>query len=586
MKTLLNFLSSFVAALCALAAFFVFLPIAVILIFFAAAASESEIAPERESTCLVVNLSDQVADSCVPADLPARLVGEKGAISLRSLCARILRAGAEGKIKTLLLCGSLEDSYEPLSYAQVSELRAALEGFKKRGGSVEAHLENPSTRDYYLASCASKISLNPMSELELKGIGGGAVFFGNALKKYGVDATVVKVGKLKSFGEMFTASEMSAPVRENCMEYLGSVWSGVVSAISKSRKIPEKTIRAAADTKALLSAKEALDLKLVDSLEYRDELVGRMKKIHGENSAGTFSQTSVLRYPEKSGAGAKYVAVVYMNGDILEASRSRSDSEISASAFCPLIRDLRADPDCAAAVVRLNSGGGSAYASELIRRELELFAREKPLVASIGSCAASGAYWIATASREIYAEPASLTGSIGVFSLLFSAKKMAGDFGITFDAVKTSPMADIGAISRAPTKEEIARLQKLTDDTYEKFVSLVCASRKMPREKVEPLADGRVFSGSRAKELGLVDAEGSLADAVSRARVLSGAKIARAEEFPKREILSDFIDAVAPLAGGDFAKSKTLKPIFEAARAAGNLKAGAYARAPFDFEIK
>lgn len=443
------------------------------------------------------------------------------------------------------------------SYAQIAEIRAALENYKKSKKEIVAYLENPSMRDYFLASAATKVVVNPFSELEFNGLGGNSIFFGRALKKYGVDVKIVKVGALKSFGEMFTSDKMSPLVRENSQALLDSVWNSVVAKISKSRNIPVEKLLDIAEKSAVVSAQDAKALGLADSLMYQDEVIAYMKSQVGDSGA-SFRQTSIISYMPESDFYADTVEVVYMDGEITDSYHGAN--VIDSSRYPQNLRMLRELDHVKAVVLRINSGGGSAYVSEVIRREVELLAKKKPVVVSIGGVAASGAYWISTAANKIFADSESITGSIGVFSVMLSAQKFADGFGVTFDGVKTSPMADIGTIARAPSQAEIERVQKLTDKVYEKFIGLVSKSRRIPLEDVKKFADGSIYSGRQALSMKLVDAIGGLDAAIREA-----AKMAKITEFdisesPEINPVKDFIDS---LSAGDapFAKIRALKPL-------------------------
>lgn len=585
LRAIVSFFSNFTATLLALFVFFFILPIALLVaIGVSSTQNIDDASASSDFSTLVINLSDPIEESSKAQNSFVDYVNGETILTPRSICARINKASGDSSNKAIFICGSFEGLVSALSYAQISELRKALESYVKSGKSVIAYLENPSMRDYYLVSCATKIYLNPFGSLDFKGLGGNSVFFGNALEKYGIDATVVKVGKLKSFGEMFTSDKMSEPVRENYTQLLNSIWGTIVEKISKSRKVSVDKLKSIASEKAMLTSKESLEFKLVDKLAYKDEVIAEMQKLVGKQKF-TFAQASIIDYPEDVIVNPpSKIAVIYMNGDIVETA-TRPDA-IDSTTYCKLIRSIRNSTEYSGAVVRINSGGGSAYASELIRRELELLAKKMPVVISIGGATASGGYWIATAGKEIVADAESITGSIGVFALMFSAQKFAGDFGITFDCVKTAPMADIGTISRSPSTLEIERMQKHIDDVYEKFVELVAKSRKLPREKVLTFADGRVFSGAMAKELKLVDSIGGLEYAIDRVKKLGAMKNSAIDELPKRDAFVEFVEKLAPVVGGEFAKSKFIKSIIETAEKTKELKSGAYARVPFDFQIK
>jgi signal peptide peptidase sppA, 67K type len=586
MKYILSFFSSLTANLLSLFVFFFVIPIIGIVVIVGMVNSQlnDPFAEKSNNAAVVINLADPVTDSASVNDLFSNIVNNGSSISIYSLCSKIAAAAKDKSNRKIFITGSFENSAVLPSYAQIAEIRAALENYKKSKKEIVAYLENPSMRDYFLASAATKVVVNPFSELEFNGLGGNSIFFGRALKKYGVDVKIVKVGALKSFGEMFTSDKMSPLVRENSQALLDSVWNSVVAKISKSRNIPVEKLLDIAEKSAVVSAQDAKALGLADSLMYQDEVIAYMKSQVG-NSGASFRQTSIISYMPESDFYADTVEVVYMDGEITDSYHGAN--VIDSSRYPQNLRMLRELDHVKAVVLRINSGGGSAYVSEVIRREVELLAKKKPVVVSIGGVAASGAYWISTAANKIFADSESITGSIGVFSVMLSAQKFADGFGVTFDGVKTSPMADIGTIARAPSQAEIERVQKLTDKVYEKFIGLVSKSRRIPLEDVKKFADGSIYSGRQALSMKLVDAIGGLDAAIREA-----AKMAKITEFdisesPEINPVKDFIDS---LSAGDapFAKIRALKPIIKAKKTVDAIssKPQVYARSPFDFVIE
>ena len=586
MKYILSFFSSLTANLLSLFVFFFVIPVIGIVVIVGMVNSQlnDPFAEKSNNAAVVINLADPVTDSASVNDLFSNIVNNGSSISIYSLCSKIAAAAKDKSNRKIFITGSFENSAVLPSYAQIAEIRAALENYKKSKKEIVAYLENPSMRDYFLASAATKVVVNPFSELEFNGLGGNSIFFGRALKKYGVDVKIVKVGALKSFGEMFTSDKMSPLVRENSQALLDSVWNSVVAKISKSRNIPVEKLLDIAEKSAVVSAQDAKALGLADSLMYQDEVIAYMKSQVGDSGA-SFRQTSIISYMPESDFYADTVEVVYMDGEITDSYHGAN--VIDSSRYPQNLRMLRELDHVKAVVLRINSGGGSAYVSEVIRREVELLAKKKPVVVSIGGVAASGAYWISTAANKIFADSESITGSIGVFSVMLSAQKFADGFGVTFDGVKTSPMADIGTIARAPSQAEIERVQKLTDKVYEKFIGLVSKSRRIPLEDVKKFADGSIYSGRQALSMKLVDAIGGLDAAIREA-----AKMAKITEFdisesPEINPVKDFIDS---LSAGDapFAKIRALKPIIKAKKTVDAIssKPQVYARSPFDFVIE
>ena len=469
---MLNFISRVLANLVSLAIFFVVIPalailvvVAVLIVGLSGDQGQKMITPK--DGVLVYDMSRGISEFKNSSDGLARLFSSSRAMSTYDLCMRLATAAKNKNIKAVLIYGSFDSASDYPSSAQVAELRNALLEYRQSGGKVTAYLENPSQLDYYLASCADNIIMNPFGEFTFRGLSLQMPFVGDAMKKYGVDVQVIKAGAHKSFGEMFTSAKMSDFDKTRMRAVIDSLWTNILAEISASRKIPTGTLERIVDTDAVFSARKAKELKLVDSLMYYDEVVEKMRKDYGEDGE-SFPQIPVARLSEVRAPSADEIAVVYMRSEIVESGKV---SEFTSSeVYVPLLRSLRTDDFVKAVVLRIDSGGGSAYASEAIRREVELLAKKKPVIASFGGVAASGAYWIATAANKIIATPQTITGSIGVFSLAFSGQKFAGDWGVTFDGVKTSKFSDIGTLTRPMTEPEIAKMKVMVDDIYDAFI--------------------------------------------------------------------------------------------------------------------
>lgn len=319
MKYIISFFGNLAANLLSLAVFFLIVPAFAVAAIFAFLLAQFGLAPSGtpDNAAIVLNLSDAVCEFAPPTDALSNLKRGGAASSVLSICSKIEAAARDDSNKLVFISGSFDCAAEDVSYAQIAELRAALHKYAESGKEVVAYLENPSTRDYFLASAATTVFLNPFSELEFKGLGGNAAFFGNALKKYGVEVEVVKVGALKSFGEMFTSDKMSEPVRENYAGLLDSVWNSVLESVAKSRKISAAALAGVAEKKAVLSAADALAARLVDRLAYRDEVIDYISEKVGADGV-SFAQISVADYefPECGPDCVGVVAVVYLNGEI------------------------------------------------------------------------------------------------------------------------------------------------------------------------------------------------------------------------------------------------------------------------------
>jgi protease-4 len=377
---------------------------------------------------------------------------------------------------------------------------------------------------------------------------------------------VTRVGKYKSAVEPFTRTSMSPESRDQLQKLLDDVWGGVLTDIAPSRGIAVDEIQATVDAEGLIRPEKAKAAKFIDRIAYRDEIYDELKAKTGRaGSKQAFKQITLADYariskdiadaPAKaaddggSSSGKGRVAVVYAEGEIVDGEGD--DGDVGGSRFSRELRKLRQDDDVKAVVLRINSPGGSASASETIQREVRLMKKVKPVVVSMGSYAASGGYWIAAYGDRIFAEPTTITGSIGVFGVQFDVKKLSGDFGLTFDTVKTGKFADVISITRPKTEEELAVFQRMVDWIYGEFVGKVAEARELKREVVEEIAQGRVWSGSEAKKLGLVDELGGLDAAIGYAA--AQAKLGpnyRLVEYPRPkelfEAVQDFIEKLAP----------------------------------------
>lgn len=457
---------------------------------------------------LVIDLSTPVIEGATNAQDFSQIFSGGIKIGLYDFVKAINRAKSDSQISSILIKGKFEGA----TLEHIWEFSNALKDFKKEK-PVYAYLENPTLAEYCLASCASEIYLNPMSEFEFKGIALGGIYIGNALKKYGIDAQVMKAGKYKSFGEMFTSDKMSPEAKENLTQIADAIWQNILSDISENRKIPVEALKKIANETPLMDAKTAKEKGFFDEVSYKDALILHFceDKDSYDSQINSFKQVSMYQYASQKKPlqmmnflrHKNVIAVVYMDGTIMD--EGTSSQGISSELYCSLLEDLKRTKEVKGVILRINSGGGSAYASEQIRRSVETLALEKPVFASVGDTAASGAYWIATACHKIFAGKNAITGSIGVFGLNFSAQKLANDFGITFDSVKTEKFADMQSLSHSLSQEEIDILQTSVDRVYDKFLTLVSESRKIDRKELETLAEGKIFTASQAQNVRLID---------------------------------------------------------------------------------
>ena len=390
--------------------------------------------------------------------------------------------------------------------------------------------------DYYLASVARAVIMNPFGSMEYKGLALQSVYLGGAMKKYGIGVALVKSGEFKSAGEMFTSDKMPESQKAHLSKVLQSLWSGCQSQISVSRGIPEAALSKIAREEAIFSAYDAKKIGFVDELMYADTLIEMLKTTYGEKG-NTFKNLSIRDYSVPVNYNTAKIAVVALEGEICEDSVS--SGRMSAKKIAGILRRIRADNSVKAVVLRIDSPGGSAYASEVIRREVEALSQKAKVVASFGSTAASGAYWISTAAHKICADASTITGSIGVFSVGFDIEKIAAEHGVKFDGVKTDPMADFMSALRAADDRDLAKMKDLCDDVYERFVMLVCKSRKMDIKDVEKIADGKIYTGAQALEIGLCDSIGGVESAINEAAKLAKIGGYKVVQYPKYNPISE-----------------------------------------------
>ena len=519
------------------------------LIFLVIATASKDTEPQvKDKSVLVFDLSQSITDSR-PSSSAREIVSgalsgdEADTITLRTVLDAIDYATQHPKIIALYLHGSSGNSAS--GFATLKEVRKALTRFKATGKKIYAYDVDWREREYYLASVANTIAVNPIGQLEINGLSSESMFYAGALQKFGVGVQVTRVGKYKSAVEPFLMTKRSPANREQTAKLLGDLWSEFLTTTSKDRKMTVQQVQKIADSRGTLTPEEAQKQGLADKVAYADEISAELKTLTGEDEENkSFRQVTLKTYAKiaedrpKKGNAKRQVAVVYADGEIVNGQGATG--QVGGDRLARQLRDLRLDNDIKAVVLRVNSPGGSATASEIIQRELLLTRKVKPVVVSMGNVAASGGYWISTYADRIFAEPNTITGSIGVFGLQPNIQKLANQNGLTWDVVKTGRFADSQTISRPKTPEELEQVQRSVNKIYEQFLTKVSDSRKLQRSKVAEIAQGRVWSGSEAKSLGLVDELGGLEDAVKEAA--NRAKLGddwQLEEYPKTSTLEE-----------------------------------------------
>lgn len=442
-------------------------------------------------------------------------------------------AAKDAKIKGLYI--KLAPS--PNSFATLQQIRAGILNFKKSGKFVYAYGESISQGALYVASAADSIFVNPAGDVELKGLVSNLTFFKNTLAKLEVEPEIFYAGKFKSATEPFRADKMSEPNRVQMAAIQSDIWSELIAALATHAKADTAGINSLAQTGAIQFPQDAMDHKLIEGVRYWDEVESMMKKKLNVKEEKDISFANLNEYAKNvKGSDAKddRIAVIFAEGQIKDGT-STSDYEITDQDMAKTIRSVRNNDKIKAVVLRINSPGGSARASEIILRELQLLHQKKPIVVSMGDVAASGGYYIACAADSIFAMPTTITGSIGVFSMMFNTEKLlTNKLGITFDQVKNAPYADFPNATRKMNVTEAAMMQRGVDSIYALFKRRVANGRKMTEENVDSIAQGRVWTGTAAQRIGLVDGLGDLERAVKSAAAIAKIKDFEVRTYPER----------------------------------------------------
>ncbi|NUZ04160.1 signal peptide peptidase SppA [Piscinibacter koreensis] len=519
-----------------------------------------------DRTALVLDLEGPISEQTIgnvrSTALDQLRGGRVKSVRLRDVLEVLDRAAADPKIARVVL---LLDEMQGTGLASLHEIGAAIDRFKSTGKQVVAWGSGYDQRQYYLAARANEVYMHPMGALRLEGYGRHRNYYRDALDKLGISVNLLRVGTYKNAAEPFVASQPSPESLEADAALYGSMWTIYTADVERARRLPAGAIARSIEEapERLMSAggdqgRAALADKLVDGLKTRDELGALMRERGAADAQGkTFAQVSFESYLAriKPAVGGDAVGVVVAEGDIVDGSAPAGT--IGGLSTSALIRQARDDRSIKALVLRVNSPGGSVFGSELVRRELELTRRAgKPVVVSMGDVAASGGYWISTASDEVIADPGTITGSIGVFALLPTAERAFDRLGIQRAGVTTTWLRDAGD-PRLPLDPRYAALVQTTiDHVYAEFVGKVAAARKSTPAAIDTVAQGRVWTGAQAKERGLVDRLGGLSDALraaaQRAKLPADARVTWIEREPGKlaRALSLLNGGIAELVGG------------------------------------
>jgi protease-4 len=554
----------------------------------AVVSSSSETVEIKDNTILHINLNIPIVERSASTPLDNLDIGPfKGekSIGLNDILKSIKNAKDDDHIKGIYL----DVSYLMTGFATIEEIRDALIDFKKSKKFIYAYSEVYTQSAYYLASVADNVYLNPQGILELKGFSSEITFFKGALDKLGIEAQIIKVGTFKSAVEPFILEKMSDANRMQTTSLLGSLYNHFTSAIAKSRNIPQDSIVSIANNLLSRSPEDAVKLKLIDGLKYKDEVLNELKSKTGIDKKDNLITVGISDYAKsiKSSSSAKdKIAIIYANGEI--NGGEGDENSIGSEGISKALRKARLDEKVKAVVLRVNSPGGSSLASDVIWREVLLTKKAKPVIVSMGDYAASGGYYISCAADSIFAEPNTITGSIGVFAIIPNMKGFLNDkLGVTFDGVKTGQFADLGNVTRPLTVPEKMILQKEVNRTYADFTKRVAEGRKISQQYVDSIGQGRVWTGEQAIKLKLVDRIGHLEDAVKSAARKAKLDDYKLVNYP--EIKQGFFGLLDN--SGDKIKTYMVKqelgvsyPYYQKIKEVANMK-GLQARMPFYMEI-
>ena len=547
----------------------------------------------EENSVYTMNLSGILNERTASNPL-AELTGQiSDNLGLDEMLAAIRKAKENEDIKGIYIEAGAFNSDTP---ASAHAIREALLDFKKSGKWIIAYGDSYTQTTYYICSAADKVYLNPEGMVDWHGLGGESYYIKDLLAKFGVKFQAVKVGKYKSAVEMMTADQMSDYDREQTEAYLNGIWKVMLNDVSKSRKVSVDSLNVYADQMITFAEqKELVNKKMVDKLLYSDEVKGEIKKLLKIDEKEEIKQltTSEMRDVKSMKQEGDEVAVYYAYGEIVDSetgSMTETEHNIVANTVCKDLEKLMKDDDVKAVVLRVNSPGGSAYASEQIWRAVTNLKAKKPVVVSMGGYAASGGYYISCNANYIYTEPTTLTGSIGIFGMFPDVSQLLTQkLGVKFSEVKTNKHSAFGAMSRPLNAEETALLEQYIDRGYKLFRKRVADGRKLSVEQVEEIAQGRVWLGNDALPIKLVDAVGSLDDAVKKAAELAKLKEYRTTSYPEEEDwLSDLFNSVTKKSYLDEEMQAALGEYYEPLRFVKNLNSQStiQARLPYIINIK
>lgn len=488
----------------------------------------------KDNSILYIDLTDAFHELGENNTLALFTGGSAQSAGLHDLLQSISAAAKDDKIKGIYL----KTGGSPNGQATAQQIREALKGFKKSGKFIYAYGDFIPQADYYIASVADSVFINPLGSVELKGLASNLVFFKGALDKLNVQPEIFYCGQFKSATEPFRMEKMSEPNRKQIAALQSDMWQEMLQAVSEHTHADTAVINGWVREGLVQTASDALRFKLADGTRYKDEVETLLKSKTGKGEKDKLSFVTISDYAGtvSQAAGENQIAVLVGEGEIVDGEKSGSSQQIASETFIKEIRKIRDEDKIKAVVLRVNSPGGSALASEVILRELQLLKKKKPLVVSMGDLAASGGYYIACQADSIFALPNTITGSIGVFGMMFNTQAFFNQkLGVTFDGEKNAPYADFPNMNRPMTEQEKKFIQNGVDTIYMTFKSRVAAGRKMEVAYVDSIGQGRVWTGKAGLKNGLVDALGGLDRALGSAAALAKLKDYKTVMYPAPE---------------------------------------------------
>jgi protease IV len=549
-----NYLSSLLATLTGLIIMTVLAFI--ILMGIISASTSKETVEVGENSLLVAKFNAQIMDRTNEDPFALLFSGNfmyDETMGLNQILANLEKAKTDEKIEGIFMNLGVVSA----GVATLEEIREAMLDFKESGKFIYAYADAYTQKSYYLASVADSVFMTPEGMFLFKGMSAQVMFYRKALEKVGVEMQVVRHGSYKGAVEPFLRDDLSDENREQIEAYVGALWGKIVEDISESRGIPVDKLNQIADDLESIESEKLVETGMIDGLIYYDEMLSLMKQRLGVDEEDDLESVSLKNYmdvPEKKKKeySRDKVAVIYAMGMVVDGNAG--EGYISSERISKALRKARKDKSVKAIVFRINSGGGSGSASDVIHREVMLAAQEKTLVVSMGDMAASGGYFIAAPADTILAEPTTITGSIGVFGLFPNVQKLMNDkLDINIDVVKTNKNADILNPMAPFDSDQRVIIQKMIDDFYTNFVTVVAEGRGKTYEEIDAIAGGRVWAGSDALDLGLIDMYGGLKKSIEVAAEMAGLESYRVEALPRLEDPMTIL--MKQLTGGSLARA-------------------------------